>query len=260
MANEQGDDRIRGQRLIVVTFDGSMPVSELVAWQAYGIVPDNPEALRGAEQDESFASHGPYCSYTSRRVFGRILVGTPLDPDCCPRLQVACDDSGLAPNATIASNLKAVLTQITRRSFLTMSTLLREPLLRAFHFDAPCRAQLMAQAVAQLFESNPTLIAQYDLRPVEAKFINAQFAATTRPTDPTLSTWSAHMRPTPLPVAMSVPAPAVPHTLHSTAPTGSTRPPTLARESKSSTRRACASLGAPTSRRPSRSESVARTR
>ncbi|KAJ3351910.1 hypothetical protein GGF32_004034 [Allomyces javanicus] len=204
MVNEQGDDRIRGQRLVVVTFDMSMPMPDLVAWQPYGIVPENPESMRGAEQDESFATHGPCCSYTSWRLFGRILVGTPLDPVCCPRLQFARDDSGLAPDKT-APDFKSVLTLITRRGFLAVSILMREPLLRAFHFDAPCRAQLMAQYVAHLFGSNPALMAQYDLRPAEAEFITAQFAAPTRPADATLAIWSTHMRPTPLPVRATLP-------------------------------------------------------
>ncbi|KAJ3367396.1 hypothetical protein GGF31_007561 [Allomyces arbusculus] len=205
MVNEQGDDRIRGQRVMVVTFDVSMPVADLVAWQPYGVVPENPESMRGPEQDESFATHGPCCSYTSWRLFGRILVGTPLDPVCCPRLQFARDDSGLAPDTTIAPDLKAVLTQITRRGFLAVSLLMREPLLRAFHFDAPCRAQLMAQYVAHLFGSNLALMAQYDLRTIEAEFILTQFAAPTRPNDATLAAWSTHMRATPLPVRATLP-------------------------------------------------------
>ncbi|KAJ3358680.1 hypothetical protein GGF31_004995, partial [Allomyces arbusculus] len=107
VVNEQGDDRIRGHRLVAVTFDVSTAVTpELVAYQPYGIVPEHPTELRGPEQDESFATHGPCCSYTSWNLFGRILVGTPLDPVCCPRLQFARDDSGLSADDVMAPDLK----------------------------------------------------------------------------------------------------------------------------------------------------------
>ncbi|KAJ3351909.1 hypothetical protein GGF32_004033 [Allomyces javanicus] len=146
VVNEQGDDRIRGHRLVVVTFDVSTQATpELVAYQPYGIVPEHPTELRGAEQDESFATHGPCCSYTSWRLFGRILVGMPLDPVCCPRLQFVRDDSGLAPDAAIAPDLKTALTHITRGGFYAMSVLMREPLLRSFHFTCEDRAIVVAR-------------------------------------------------------------------------------------------------------------------
>ncbi|KNE61691.1 hypothetical protein AMAG_06493 [Allomyces macrogynus ATCC 38327] len=168
MVNEQGEDRTHGHRVVVVTFDVSTQATpELVAYQPYGIVPEHPTELRGADQDESFTTHGPCCSYTSWRLFGRILVGTPLDPVCCPRLQFVRDDSGLAPDAAVAPDFKAALTLITRRGFLAVSVLMREPLLRAFHFNAGDRATVMARHVAQICGMDHDLVAQYDLRPLK---------------------------------------------------------------------------------------------
>ncbi|KAJ3367384.1 hypothetical protein GGF31_007549 [Allomyces arbusculus] len=206
MVNEQGEDRIRGQRLVVVSFDVSMQATpKLVAWQPYGIVPEHPTKLRGAEQDESFAAHGPCCSYTAWRLFGRILVGTPLDPVCCPRLQFARDDSGLAPDAVIAPDFKAVLTQITRRGFLTVSVLMREPLLRTFHFNAGDRANVMTRYVAQLCGMDHERLVEFDLRPLESAYIQANLATTTRPNVATLAAWLPALRPAPLHVRATLP-------------------------------------------------------
>ncbi|KAJ3364125.1 hypothetical protein GGF32_002505 [Allomyces javanicus] len=206
VVNEQGDDRIRGHRLVVVTFDVSTKATpELVAYQPYGIVPEDPTELRGAKYDESFATHGPCCSYTSWKLFGRILVGTPLDPVCCPRLQFARDDSGLAPDAAVAPELKAVLTLITRHGFLAVSVLMREPLLRAFHFTANDRAIVVARYVAQVCGVDHEFLAEYDLRPLESAYIQAELVATGRPSDATLAAWSAQMRPTPLQIRATLP-------------------------------------------------------
>ncbi|KAJ3348414.1 hypothetical protein GGF32_006233 [Allomyces javanicus] len=206
MVNEQGEDRIRGQRLVVVTFDVSMQATpELFAWQPYGIVPEHPTELRGAEQDESFATHGPCCSYTSWHLFGRILVGTPLDPVCCPRLQFVRDDSGLSPDAAISPDFKAVLTRTTRRGFLAVSVLMREPLVRAFHFNAADRANVMARYVAQLCGMDNKLLVEYDLRPLESAYIQAHLAAVSRPTDAALAAWSLALRPAPLHVRATLP-------------------------------------------------------
>ncbi|KNE70714.1 hypothetical protein AMAG_15468 [Allomyces macrogynus ATCC 38327] len=208
VVNEQGDDRIRGHRLVVVTFDVSTQASpELFAYQPYGIVPEDPTALRGAEQDESFATHGPCCSYTSWRLFGRILVGTPLDPVCCPRLQFVRDDSGLGADAAIAPDFKAVLTQITRRGFLAVSILMREPLLRAFHFDADAsdRASVVARHVALICRMDHDLLTQYDMRSLELAYIQAELATTGSPSDATLTAWSLALRPAPLHVRAVLP-------------------------------------------------------
>ncbi|KNE61670.1 hypothetical protein AMAG_06477 [Allomyces macrogynus ATCC 38327] len=207
MVSEQGDDRIRGQRLVVVTFDVSTQATpDLVAYQPYGIVPEHPTELRGAEQDESFATHGPCCSYTSWRLFGRILVGTPLDPLCCPRLQFARDDSGLAHDVSIAPDFKMVLTQITRGGFNAVSALMRESLLRAFHFEANDRAGVVARYVAQICGVNHELAAQYALRPLESTFIATQLMAKSgRPSDAALSAWSLALRPAPLRVRATLP-------------------------------------------------------
>ncbi|KNE70703.1 hypothetical protein AMAG_15458 [Allomyces macrogynus ATCC 38327] len=199
VVNEQGDDRIRGHRLVVVTLDVSTAATpDLVAYQPYGIVPEDPTELRGAEQDESFATHGPCCSFTSWRLFGRILVGTPLDPVCCPRLQFARDDSGLEPGASIAPDFKAALTLISRRGFLAVSVLMREPLLRAFHFNADNRANVVARYVAQICGMEHELLAEYDLHPLELAYIRAELATTCRTSDATLNEWSTLIRPLPL--------------------------------------------------------------
>ncbi|KNE70730.1 hypothetical protein AMAG_15481 [Allomyces macrogynus ATCC 38327] len=205
MVNEQGEDRIRGQRLVVVTFDVSASVPDLVAWQPYGVVPEHPTELRGAGKDESFETHGPCCSYTSWHLFGRILVGTPLDPVCCPRLQFARDDSGLALDAVIAPDLKAVLTQITRRGFLAVSVLMRESLLRAFHFNAADRASVTARFVAQVCGTDHELLVEYELRSLESAYIQANLAATSRPSDPALASWSLALLPAPLHVRATLP-------------------------------------------------------
>ncbi|KAJ3367397.1 hypothetical protein GGF31_007562 [Allomyces arbusculus] len=117
VVNEQGDDRIRGHWLVAVTFAVSWATPELVAYRPYGVVPEHSTEMRGGE---SFVTHGLCCSYTSWRLFGRILVGTPLDPVCCPRLQFARDDSGLAADDVMAPDLKVALTLISRRGFLAI--------------------------------------------------------------------------------------------------------------------------------------------
>ncbi|KNE61669.1 hypothetical protein AMAG_06476 [Allomyces macrogynus ATCC 38327] len=199
MVNEQGEDRIRGQRLVIVTFDVSEQATpDLVAWQPYGVVPEHPSAMRGPNQDESFETHGPCCSYTSWRLFGRILVGTPLDP-------FARDDSGHVADAAVAPDFKAVLTQITRRGFLAVSVLMRESLLRTFHFNAADRATVMARFVAQICGVDHEVLTQYDLRPLESAYIQSKLAATGRPSDAALTAWSLAVRPAPLRVRATLP-------------------------------------------------------
>ncbi|KAJ3351908.1 hypothetical protein GGF32_004032, partial [Allomyces javanicus] len=136
--------------------------------------------------------------YTSWRLFGRVLVGMPLDPVCCPRLQFVRDDSGLAPDAAIAPDLKTVLTQITRRGFLAASVLMREPLLRAFHFNADDRATVVARYVAHICGMDHALVAQYDLLPLESAYIQAELTKSSCPSDATLAAWSLALRPAPL--------------------------------------------------------------
>ncbi|KAJ3365085.1 hypothetical protein GGF32_000265 [Allomyces javanicus] len=206
LIHEQGENRTRGHRLVVVTFDVSTASPPaLIAWQPYGIVPEHPRELRGPDLNESFATHGPCCSYTSWRLIGRVLVGTPLDGVCCPRLQFARDDSGLAPGTAMAPNLMAVLAQITRKAFLAVSVLMREPLLRSFHYRAANYDQIVARHVAQLCGTNPDLTAQYDLRPAEAEFVCSQLASPSQPSAKKLATWSVLLRPAPLRIRATLP-------------------------------------------------------
>ncbi|KNE70715.1 hypothetical protein AMAG_15469 [Allomyces macrogynus ATCC 38327] len=203
VVNEQGDDRIRGHRIVIVTLAVSSATSELVAYQTYGVVPEHSTEMRGGE---SFVTHGPCCSYTSWHLFGRILVGTPLDPVCCPRLQFARDDSGLAADDAIAPDLKTALTHITRGGFHAVSVLMREPLLRSFHFAAGDRESVVARHVAQICGMDHELLAQYDLRPLESTFIATKLMAKSdRPSDATLAAWSLALRPAPLRIRATLP-------------------------------------------------------
>ncbi|KAJ3369527.1 hypothetical protein GGF31_005237 [Allomyces arbusculus] len=203
--HEQGENRTRGHRLVVVTFDVSTASPVLTAWQPYGIIPENPTEQRGPELNESFATHGPCCSYTSWRLFGRILVGMPLDGVCCPRLQFARDDSGLNPGTAMAPDFAAVLTQITRKMFMAVSVLMREPLLRAFHHRASNHAEIVARHVAQICGVNHDLTAQYDLRPPEAEYVCAQLTPGTPPSAEALTACSVLLRPAPLRIRATLP-------------------------------------------------------
>ncbi|KNE70332.1 hypothetical protein AMAG_14472 [Allomyces macrogynus ATCC 38327] len=195
-----------GHRLVVVTFDvstASLPA--LIAWQPYGIVPENPREPRGPERDESFATHGPCCCITSWRLFGRVLVGTPSDGYCCPRLQFARDDSGLDPGTTLVPEFAAILMHFTRKTFMAVSVLMREPLLRAFHYHAANYDEIVARHVAQICGTNPDLTAQYDLRPTEADFFCSHLASCSQPRAEQLATWSVLLRPAPLRIRATLP-------------------------------------------------------
>ncbi|KAJ3367390.1 hypothetical protein GGF31_007555 [Allomyces arbusculus] len=127
MAAEKVDDGVTGHRLIVVTFDVTYAEQcDLVAWQPYGVLPENP-ATQG--KGAPFSLGGPCCSFTSWKLFGRILIGTPLDPICCPRLQFARDDSGLDPGADIPLDLKALLTDLAPHAFMVVTRLFDDSLL-----------------------------------------------------------------------------------------------------------------------------------
>ncbi|KNE61663.1 hypothetical protein AMAG_06471 [Allomyces macrogynus ATCC 38327] len=190
--NEQGDDRIVGQRLVVITFDVSDPTASptLVAWQPYGIIPNHTTYSGG--EPYSFAESGTCCSFRMWRIFGRILIGSTREGICCPPIQFARDDSGLNCTAKIAPDLHAALTTVTRAGFFAISVLLRESLLRAFHFNDDWE-HVLERYLAHLCGHDPVLAAQYDLRSAEVAYLRTHFSPGTN-----LATLSHLVRPTPL--------------------------------------------------------------
>ncbi|KAJ3357358.1 hypothetical protein GGF32_001100 [Allomyces javanicus] len=202
VVNEQGDDRIVGQRLVVITFDVTDPTASptLVAWQPYGIIPNHTTYSEG--EPYTFAESGTCCSFRAWRLFGRILVGSTREGICCPPIQFARDDSGLAPETMVAPDLHAALTNITRAGFFAISVLLREPLLRAFHFNDDWE-HVLERYLAHMCGHDPILAAQYDLRPAEIAFLRTHLSADSTDSTPdaidtALAILSSLVRPTPL--------------------------------------------------------------
>ncbi|KAJ3367379.1 hypothetical protein GGF31_007544 [Allomyces arbusculus] len=195
VVNEQGDDRIVGQRLVVITFDVTDPTAPvtLVAWQPYGIIPNHTTYSEGEPYD--FAESGTCCSFRMWRLFGRILVGSTREGTCCPPVQFARDDSGLAAETKVTPDLHAALTNVTRAGFFAVSVLLREPLLRAFHFLDDWE-HVLERYLAHMCGHDIALAAQYDLRPTELAYLRTFFPADT--TDAALTALSSIVRPTAL--------------------------------------------------------------
>ncbi|KAJ3364119.1 hypothetical protein GGF32_002499 [Allomyces javanicus] len=122
---ERGDARraVTGHRLVTVTFDITAAGAEMIAWQPYYVVPQRTRNGDGTARELC-------CDIVAWRLFGRILVGVPRDPACCPRVQFARDDSGVGTTTAIDAGLKTVLTTPGRAAFDAVTVLLR-PLLRA---------------------------------------------------------------------------------------------------------------------------------
>ncbi|KNE70735.1 hypothetical protein AMAG_15486 [Allomyces macrogynus ATCC 38327] len=195
VVNEQGDDRIVGQRLVVITFDVTDPTAPvtLVAWQPYGIIPNHTTYSEG--EPYNFAEGGTCCSFRKWRLFGRILIGSTREGTCCPPIQFARDDSGHDRGATLAPNLQAVLINVTGAGFFAISVLFREPLLRAFLFHDDWE-HVLERYLANLCGHDIVLAAQYDLRLAELAYLRMLFPADT--TDAALTTLSSLVRSTPL--------------------------------------------------------------
>ncbi|KNE61679.1 hypothetical protein AMAG_18669 [Allomyces macrogynus ATCC 38327] len=208
MTSEKVDDGVSGHRLVVVTFDVTgADQCDLVAWQPYGVLPENSAAPASGEP-APYSSRGPCCSFKTWKMFGRILIGTPLDPMCCPRLQFARDDSGLDPDAAIPLDLKALLTNFAQHAFMAVARLIYDPLLHPLlrgHHQPDILARHINRIMGQLDDAS---VNHDDPSPSNTIFIQDQFCAASLPvpTAATVAAWSHHVLPAPLRIRATLPS------------------------------------------------------